>query len=747
MGDPEPSTEPVTLAESLVALQAQRAEGTVIVTLKANTTRVFLRGGSPVAVHTDEAQPTGDADTVWETLVGCLQWVEPTIVFEPEQTIPDELAGEPCQIEPLILEAVRRQFDLQELDAAIGPFMAHRPRVLGDVAAIAERCGLYGADEQDFVMLASRAETVEDLLVEGPVDLLEGYQLLYGLVLLGAVSLHDPSEVWDEAEAAPTDGLDEVPIDDLDEEPIDAFDDDASPEPPSSDRLSQDVADAFDPGLAEFLLDVVQTEPPSGSEPVTVETDEPDDSFPPLDQDSLPPPPRERLHTEPSALNALAEEDDFPPLDPDDSLPPPPKDRPFGRAREESASAPSRPSRQDRLQQADEDARRIVAEAQAARARETPEPPQPATSNRPPRDPSPPREVPKPRRDPRAPTAAPQPQGPQGDQEPRGPQGRPPEPTPSRPGARRDPRTPDRRSAGGRVIVEERVSIPARDPRTAVRDSRRPVATSVRPRPVVTRRKRALPSNPAHPVPPSLRDSSPSRESQSPSTGTSGPSSPAPRVTPPATRRVTPAATRRVTPAVSRAVTPPGRGTPPRGRSTPPGTSSRPRGSNPALPSDPGPRSHPGRSFTPPPHSAPGGADDDGVSERQKQLAQLHLKKGKRFLYRNNAARALPELEKAAELDPESLELQLFALWARFTVDPGDATAAKTTERELKALAGKTMSDDRKFGFAHFVMGQLALREGRNGDAVRSLGAAIKLDPDNQDAKRGHQIAKRRATK
>ena len=135
------------------------------------------------------------------------------------------------------------------------------------------------------------------------------------------------------------------------------------------------------------------------------------------------------------------------------------------------------------------------------------------------------------------------------------------------------------------------------------------------------------------------------------------------------------------------------------------------------------------------------------MTERQKQLARLHLKKGKRFLYRNNATRALPELEKAAELDPSSVELQLFALWARFTVAPGNADAAKATERQLRELAGKAMSDDRKFGFAHFVMGQLALREGRNGDAVRSLGAAVKLDPDNQDAKRGHQIAKRRATK
>lgn len=145
--------------------------------------------------------------------------------------------------------------------------------------------------------------------------------------------------------------------------------------------------------------------------------------------------------------------------------------------------------------------------------------------------------------------------------------------------------------------------------------------------------------------------------------------------------------------------------------------------------------------------SDPGQPPEAAGGERQRQLAQLHLKKGKRFLYRNNAVRALPELEKAAELDPESVELQLYALWARHTVNPSSAEEVKKNERELKELAAKAMHDDRKFGFAHFVMGQLALREGRNGDAVKSLGTAVKLDPDNQDAKRGHQIAKRRHTK
>ena len=281
MDDTADPTEPVTLAESLVALQAQRAEGAVVVRLNEHTTRIFVRDGAPIAVHPHDASaPTGDADTIWETLVGCLQWVEPTIVFDETQTVSATIVGNPCPVEPLILEAVRRQFDLQELDAAIGPFMGHRPRVLGDVSAIAERCGLYGADEQDYVALASRAETVEDLLVEGPVDLLEGYQLLYGLVLLGAVSLHDPSEPWDGPDPAAVDELDEAPIDDLDEEPIDAFDDGSTPEPPSSGRLSQEVAEAFDPGLAEFLLDVVQeSEPPPISEPPS-EGDEPDE---PLD--------------------------------------------------------------------------------------------------------------------------------------------------------------------------------------------------------------------------------------------------------------------------------------------------------------------------------------------------------------------------------------------------------------------------------------------------------------------------------
>ncbi|HHH28530.1 MAG TPA: DUF4388 domain-containing protein [Polyangiaceae bacterium] len=703
MDEPDLAPEPVTLAESLVALQAQSAQGTVVVTLDGLTTRIYLRDGAPVAVRTDETGgPTGNADVVWESLVGCLQWVEPTIAFEADDPLPEQAAGDPCQVEPLILEAVRRQFDLQELDAAVGPFMAHRPRVLDDTAAIAERCGLYGADEQNYLAMASRARTVEDLLVDGPLDLLEAYQLLYGLVLLGAVSLQDPGEPWDGPEIDP---LAEEPLDAFDDEPIDAFDEDSVKDDgrESAPSLSPEVADAFEPGLAEFLLDVVQeSEPPPAPDAPPTETAAEEDAFPPLEPDeSLPPPPLD------DGGQADGFEGDFPPLPhlepptgggPDDSLPPPPPPEPAPRVA--SPRAEAHPSREELMRQADEDAQRILAEARA-KAPRTSQPRSPAAPPKPPRDPARParnrRPSPAPRREPR-------PSSPR-----------------TAPVERRHPQAPTPPPTGRRVIIEQRVNTTAGDSRVPVRTSIKPVATSARPRPVVTRRKRAFPSNPNQPA--AAAPTSPPRTSRR---SPPAPLSPVPSTAPPTERNVTP----------------------PDRRSAPAGRSSQPRDSNPTIPSHSGPPSRPGRraAESPPPTSS-GGADDTAGTERQKQLAQLHLKKGKRFLYRSNAVRALPELDKALELDPDSVELQLFALWARFTVDPGDAVAAKATERELRTLAGKAMSDDRKFGFAHFVMGQLALREGRNDDAARALGAAVKLDPDNQDAKRGYQIAKRRATK
>ncbi|MCA9623294.1 MAG: hypothetical protein KC731_29945, partial [Myxococcales bacterium] len=151
------------------------------------------------------------------------------------------------------------------------------------------------------------------------------------------------------------------------------------------------------------------------------------------------------------------------------------------------------------------------------------------------------------------------------------------------------------------------------------------------------------------------------------------------------------------------------------------------------------------------PTSQPGGRGplrtDPDAGHRGPQLAKIHFKKGKRLLFRGQNDRALVELDKAIELDPDNIECALFHAWTTLQLGNLGGPELAQREQQIELLATRALGVDKGCGFAHYVLGQLALRHGRNEDAYRALKRAVSLDGDNEDARRGFRIAERRAKK
>lgn len=106
---------------------------------------------------------------------------------------------------------------------------------------------------------------------------------------------------------------------------------------------------------------------------------------------------------------------------------------------------------------------------------------------------------------------------------------------------------------------------------------------------------------------------------------------------------------------------------------------------------------------------------------------------GKRLYRAGNQARALRAFAAAVERDPSWPEYALYERWLRFLLHPPER--ADEVLEALNGLAVETIRRDKSNAFAYYVHGRVAHARGNIDTARQGLKTAVKLDPENIEAK------------
>jgi tetratricopeptide (TPR) repeat protein len=122
------------------------------------------------------------------------------------------------------------------------------------------------------------------------------------------------------------------------------------------------------------------------------------------------------------------------------------------------------------------------------------------------------------------------------------------------------------------------------------------------------------------------------------------------------------------------------------------------------------------------------------MAERVFQQGVAHVRGGR---YRD----AAPYLEQAAKMMSANEEYKLYARWCGLRVR--GETGHPLIRQELKRLATAAAKADPNLGFAHAVLGEVAMEEGDNAQSFRHLLRATKLDPELLEAHRQLRIVER----
>ena len=136
-----------------------------------------------------------------------------------------------------------------------------------------------------------------------------------------------------------------------------------------------------------------------------------------------------------------------------------------------------------------------------------------------------------------------------------------------------------------------------------------------------------------------------------------------------------------------------------------------------------------------------GGAAGDAHAARMS--AEQAFQKGLALLRESKTASAAVELRRASELQPESLEYQLYAAWAKarsYKEVPGEAD-----QKALRELAEKAKRRDPLFAFGSYVIGQLAMWAGDEATAKKRFYEALRLDGASEASKMVRILARRPA--
>lgn len=130
-------------------------------------------------------------------------------------------------------------------------------------------------------------------------------------------------------------------------------------------------------------------------------------------------------------------------------------------------------------------------------------------------------------------------------------------------------------------------------------------------------------------------------------------------------------------------------------------------------------------------------------NEHEKRLmAEAAFQAGKTLLLAEEPARALPELRRALELQPNDREYEIFAAWAAFRCDK--AMADDSRRLEMRRLATDVLKHHPECAIAFHVLGHLAVNEGQRQAAHRLFGKAFELAPWLTDAGRQLRLLAKR---
>jgi len=124
-----------------------------------------------------------------------------------------------------------------------------------------------------------------------------------------------------------------------------------------------------------------------------------------------------------------------------------------------------------------------------------------------------------------------------------------------------------------------------------------------------------------------------------------------------------------------------------------------------------------------------------------RMSAEQSFQKGIALLRDAKMASAAIELRRASDLQPESLEYQLYAAWAKarsFREVP-----TESDRHALLELAQKAKRHDPMLAFASYVIGQVSMWAGDDASAKKWFYEALRLDPASDAAKQVRILARR----
>ncbi|MBW2522848.1 MAG: tetratricopeptide repeat protein [Deltaproteobacteria bacterium] len=129
--------------------------------------------------------------------------------------------------------------------------------------------------------------------------------------------------------------------------------------------------------------------------------------------------------------------------------------------------------------------------------------------------------------------------------------------------------------------------------------------------------------------------------------------------------------------------------------------------------------------------------------KRSRLRAERSFVDGRGNLRNGRYRKAAEQLALAHELHPEAIQYELYAAWAELCITE-DPDEAQTCRDALQEIVTRALREDRRFAFAHYVRGQLAMARQEYELAASCFARAVKIDPGNGDAKRHYVIARRR---
>ena len=126
-----------------------------------------------------------------------------------------------------------------------------------------------------------------------------------------------------------------------------------------------------------------------------------------------------------------------------------------------------------------------------------------------------------------------------------------------------------------------------------------------------------------------------------------------------------------------------------------------------------------------------------------RMAAEQAFQKGLALLRETKTASAAIELRRASELQPESLEYQLYAIWAR--ARSYREVPTESDQQLLLDIAHKAKKRDPMFAFGSYVIGQLAMWADDDATAKKWFYEALRLDPASEAGKQVRILARRAA--